>query len=64
MRWASNFCGCLTSPVFVFRNHNENSDKFDEELLGETRERRLAGMLANEVMESEHQWLNYDFEEA
>lgn len=39
-------------------------DAFDEELFQETREKRLAAMLANEVVETEHQWLNYEFEEA
>lgn len=40
------------------------NETFDEELFQETRERRLANTLANEVVESEHQWLCYDFEEA
>ena len=36
---------------------------FDEELFQEFRERRLAATLANEVVESEHLWLNYEFED-
>ena len=39
-------------------------EQFDEEIFQETRERRLAQMLASEVVETEHQWLIYEFEES
>jgi hypothetical protein len=60
--------------VFVVRRSNDQNnngalkiqhqDNFEEELFQETREKRLAAMLASEVVETEHQWLNYEFEEA
>jgi hypothetical protein len=58
-RWTSTMIGTLPSQAFVFE-----TETFDEELFQETRERRLASTLAQEVVESEHQWLCYDFEEA
>ena len=67
MRWASNCVGCLPSQLFVVRRSLPSlppSDQFDDEIFQETRERRLAQMLASEVVESEHQWLNYEFEES
>jgi hypothetical protein len=36
---------------------------FDEELFVEVREKRLAGLLAGDVMDNEEQWLNYEYEE-
>ena len=30
----------------------------------EVREKKLATLLASEVIENEHKWLNYEFEEA
>ena len=41
--------GTLPSQAFVFEN-----ETFDEELFQETREKRLASTLAQEVVESEH----------
>jgi hypothetical protein len=37
---------------------------FDEELFAEIREKKLATLLATEVLEGEHAWLNYEFEES
>lgn len=49
-----NSCGVESQPQAIF----------DDEIFQETRERRLAQMLASEVVETEHQWLNYEFEES
>ena len=35
----------------------------DEELLQQVREERLANMLAEEILEKDHMWINYEFEE-
>lgn len=69
MRWASNCVGCLPSQIFIVHRQLPPMilppvDHFDEEIFQETRERRLAQMLASEVVETEHQWLNYEFEES
>ena len=37
---------------------------FDEELFSEIREKKLVGLLAREMVESEPKWLNYEFEQA
>lgn len=37
---------------------------FDEELFAEIREKKLATLLAREMIENEPRWLNYEFEEA
>ena len=39
-------------------------NKFDEDLFAEIREKKLATVLATEVMNDEEQWLDYDFEDA
>ncbi len=36
--------------------------EFNERLFAEVREKKLANLLATEVMEGENQWLNYEFE--
>ena len=40
------------------------ADKFDEELFAEIREKKLATLLCREIVETEPQWLKWDFEEA
>jgi hypothetical protein len=37
---------------------------FDDELFAEIREKKLATLLAREMIETEPKWLNYEFEEA
>ena len=37
---------------------------FDDELFAEIREKKLATLLAREMIENEPKWLNYEFEEA
>ena len=37
---------------------------FDEELFAEIREKKLATLLAREMIENDPRWLNYEFEEA
>lgn len=37
---------------------------FDDELFAEIREKKLANLLAREMIENEPNWLNYEFEEA
>lgn len=66
MRWSQNCVGCLPSQVYILKQNinGQVKDQFDEETFQETREKRLAAMLASEVVETEHQWLNYEFEEA
>ena len=50
--------GTLPRKEFVFGGF------FDEELFAEIREKKLATLLATEVLENEHKWLNYEFEDA
>ena len=50
--------GTLPRKEFVF------GGIFDEELFAEIREKKLATLLATEVLENEYKWLNYEFEEA
>lgn len=50
--------GTLPRREFVFNNH------FDDELFAEIREKKLATLLAREMIENEPKWLNYEFEEA
>jgi len=50
--------GTLPRREFIF------SGEFDEELFGEIWEKKLATLLATEVIEKEGSWTNYDFEEA
>jgi hypothetical protein len=38
--------------------------KFDHSLFSEIREKKLALLLASEVIESEKTWLQYDFEQS
>lgn len=57
-RWGIMQAGTLPRKDFIFDN------KFDEELFNEIREKKLATLLATEVIENENKWLNYEFEEA
>lgn len=38
--------------------------QFDEELFAELREKKLARLLCREIVDTEPQWLKWDFEEA
>lgn len=49
--------GILPSTEFLFNS------KFDEEMFAETREKHLADILGQEVLEMEDLWLNYEVEE-
>ena len=57
-RWAIMQAGTLPRKEFVF------SGVFDDDLFAEIREKKLATLLAREMIENEPKWLNYDFEEA
>jgi len=57
-RWSIMQAGTLPWKEFIF------GGEFDEELFSEIREKKLATLLATEVIENEYKWLNYDFEEA
>lgn len=57
-KWGSSLVGTMPTLEYVSENH------FDEELLSDIREKRLANLLSNEVHEHENKWLSYDFEEA
>ena len=50
--------GTLPRKEFVF------GGVFDDELFAEIREKKLATLLAREMIENEPKWLNYEFEEA
>jgi hypothetical protein len=50
--------GTLPRKDFIF------GGTFDDELFAEIREKKLATLLATEVIENEPSWLSYDFEEA
>ncbi len=57
-RWAIMQAGTLPRKEFVFNG------VFDDELFAEIREKKLATLLAREMIETEPKWLNYEFEEA
>jgi len=57
-RWAIMQAGTLPRKEFVF------GGVFDDELFAEIREKKLATMLAREMIETEPKWLQYEFEEA
>jgi len=57
-RMAIMQAGTLPRKEFVF------SAQFDEELFAEIREKKLATLLCREIVETEPQWLKWDFEEA
>lgn len=57
-RWSIMQSGTLPRSEFIF------GDEFDEELFSEIREKKLATLLATEVIENEQNWLQYEFEEA
>lgn len=57
-RWAIMQAGTLPRKEFVF------GGVFDDELFAEIREKKLATLLAREMIENEPKWLNYEFEEA
>ena len=57
-RMAITQAGTLPRREFVF------GGAFDEELFSEIREKKLATLLCREIVETEHQWLKWDYEEA
>jgi len=56
-RMAIMQAGTLPRKEFVF------GGQFDEELFSEIREKKLATLLVREIVETEPQWLKWDFEE-
>ena len=56
-RMAITQAGTLPRREFIFGGH------FDEELFTELREKKLAQLLCREIVDSENQWLKWDFEE-
>lgn len=56
--WASFETGTLPSIEFMI------NDKFDEEYFTEIREKRLINLLAQEVVDCEDLWINYEMEES
>lgn len=56
-RMAIMQAGTLPRKEFVFGGH------FDDELFAEIREKKLATLLVREIVETEPQWLKWDFEE-
>ena len=57
-RWAITQAGTLPKRDFIYQG------EFDEELFIEVREKKLAQLLAREMIETEPKWLNYEFEQA
>jgi len=57
-RMAIMQAGTLPRREFVFSGH------FDDELFAEIREKKLATLLCREIVETEPNWLKWDFEEA
>jgi hypothetical protein len=58
-RWSYAAAGTLPKREFM-----SEEDAFDEDYFGEVREKRLASLLASDVIENEYKWVNYDFEES
>jgi hypothetical protein len=58
-RWSYTSAGTLPKREFI---HEDN--QFDEEGFNEVREKRLASLLASDVIENDYKWINYDFEES
>ena len=58
-RWSFTTAGTLPKREFL-----NDKEQFDEDFFGEVREKRLAALLATDVMENEYKWVNYDFEES
>jgi len=56
--WASFEAGTLPRIEFIIGDH------FDEEYFAEIREKKLIALLAQEVLDSEEPWVNYEMEEA
>lgn len=63
-RWAQVLCGNMAGPVFHFPDPKTGQDVFSEEMLQDTRERRLQAVLTADTVECEHHWLNFEFEES
>jgi hypothetical protein len=62
-RWTQSCLGCLPGNVFRFPNLRTGKDELSDDLHGEVREKKLGVVLQQETIESEHHWLNYEFEE-
>jgi hypothetical protein len=58
-RWGYTIAGTLPKREFMQEDNN-----FDDTLFNEVREKRLATLLATDVIETEYKWVHYDFEEA
>jgi len=58
-RWWYSSAGTLPKREFIKENN-----QFDEDEFNEIREKQLASLLANDVMEGDYKWINYDFEES
>lgn len=58
-RWWYTGAGTLPKREFILENN-----QFDEEGFNEIREKRLASLLASDVLETDYKWINYDFEES
>lgn len=56
-RMAIMQAGTLPRKEFVF------GGQFDDDLFSEIREKKLATLLVREIVETEPQWLKWDFEE-
>jgi hypothetical protein len=50
-RWSQVLCGNLSGPVFMFPNPKTGQDELAEDLLQETRERRLAAVMTQDTVE-------------
>ena len=57
MDWASFEAGALPKPEFIV------NETFDEDYFTETREKRLASLLVQDVVDNEEMWINYDSDE-
>ena len=58
-RWSYSSAGTLPKREFLMED-----EQFDEEGFNEVREKRLASLLASDVVETDYKWVNYDFEES
>ena len=58
MDWINYEAGTLPKSDYVI------NDKFDEDYFTEIREKKLAILLAQEVIDNDESWTNYEMEEA
>ncbi|CAI2383021.1 unnamed protein product [Moneuplotes crassus] len=57
-RWWFTSAGTMPKREFI------NENQFDEIGFNEVREKRLASLLTNDILEGDYKWINYDFEES